>query len=323
MYIAEIAPARWRGRLVGLFQLNVVGGILLAYLSNYLIGLAGLGSAEWRAKLGIAALPALFFFLMLFTIPKSPRWLVKVGRMREAEQVLKSTEPASYRQELADISASIEADRNGPPQRLFTWKQRLPVFLAITIGLFNQLSGINAILYYLNDIFAAAGFSKVSADLQAVIIGFTNLVFTMLGMTVIDKLGRKALLLTGSIGTAGCLAGVAWVFLGGRHQGSLVWFLVAYIGFFALSQGAVIWVYISEIFPNTLRAKGQSLGSFSHWFANAIISGIFPLMAARSGGYPFVFFAFMMAVQFVTVLLVYPETKGISLEELERKLKAA
>ena len=321
MYIAEISPARWRGRLVGFFQLNVVGGILLAYFSNYLIGLAASGSLEWRAKMGVAALPALFFFLMLFTIPRSPRWLVKVGRVEEAERVLQATEPATYRQELDDILASIEADSNVPAQRLFTWKHRLPVFLAITIGLFNQLSGINAILYYLNDIFATAGFNKVSSDLQAVIIGFTNLVFTMLGMSLIDKLGRRALLLTGSIGTAGCLAGVAWVFLGGQHQRWLVWFLVAYIGFFALSQGAVIWVYISEIFPNTLRAKGQSLGSFSHWFANAIISGIFPLMAARSGGYPFVFFAFLMAVQFVTVLLLYPETKGVSLEELGRKLK--
>src|ERR1017187_3580797 len=164
------------------------------------------------------------------------------------------------------------------------------------------LSGINAILYYFNHIFAAAGFNKVSSDLQAVIIGLTNLVFTMVGMAVIDKLGRRALLLTGSLGTATCLAGVAWVFLTGRHHGSLVWFLVAYIAFFALSQGAVIWVCISEIFPNSLRAKGQSLGSFSRWFAKAVISGVFPLMAARSGGYPFVLFAFMMVVQFVTVL---------------------
>jgi sugar porter (SP) family MFS transporter len=323
MYIAEIAPARWRGRLVGLFQFNVVGGILLAYFSNYLIGLAGLGGGEWRAKLGIAAVPALFFFLMLFTIPRSPRWLVKVGRLKEAEEVLRATEPATCQQELQDIAASIDTDRSGPVQRLFTWKYRLPMFLAVTIGLFNQLSGINAILYYLNDIFAAAGFNKVSSDLQAVIIGLTNLVFTMVGMAVIDKLGRRALLLTGSLGTAACLAGVAWVFLSGRHHGWLVWFLVAYIAFFALSQGAVIWVYISEIFPNSLRAKGQSLGSFSHWFANAVISGVFPLMAARSGGYPFVFFAFMMVVQFVTVLLLYPETKGVSLEDLARKLKAA
>ena len=322
MYIAEIAPARWRGRLVGFFQFNVVGGILLAYLSNYLIGLAGLGAWEWRVKIGIAAIPAIFFFLMLFYIPRSPRWLISTGRLEEARQVLRLTEPAAYEQEFNDILAAIQADRRQPDQRLFTWKYRLPVFLAISIGLFNQLSGINAILYYLNDIFAAAGFNKVSSDLQAVIIGLTNLLFTMLGMTVIDELGRRALLLTGSVGTAGCLAGVAWVFLGGRHQSSLVWFLVAYIGFFALSQGAVIWVYISEIFPNTLRANGQSLGSFSHWFANAVISAIFPLMAARSGGYPFVFFAFMMAVQFVTVLFLYPETKGMSLEDLERKLIA-
>jgi MFS family permease len=185
------------------------------------------------------------------------------------------------------------------------------------------LSGINAILYYLNSIFAAAGFNKVSSDLQAVAIGATNLVFTMIAMSLIDKVGRKKLLLIGAVGTAICLAGVAAIFLTHQHEELLVWLLVGYIAFFAFSQGAVIWVYIGEVFPNRVRAKGQSLGSFSHWMMNGIISLIFPVMAARSGGYPFVFFAAMMVVQFVVVLLFYPETKGHSLEELQRRLGIA
>ena len=189
--------------------------------------------------------------------------------------------------------------------------------------MFNQLAGINAILYYLNDIFARAGFSKVSADLQSVAVGATLLVFTMLAMAVIDKLGRKKLLLIGSVGTCACLAGVSAIFFSQRHQNFLVWLLIGYIAFFAFSQGAVIWVYISEVFPNQVRAKGQSLGSFSHWFTNAIISGMFPLMAASSGGYPFVFFSAMMALQFFVVLFVYPETKGITLEDMQRKLSIA
>ena len=180
-----------------------------------------------------------------------------------------------------------------------------PIFLAVSIGMFNQLSGINAILYYLNDIFDHAGFSKVSGNLQAVAIGATNLLFTMIAMSVIDRLGRKTLLLVGSVGTALCLAGVSIIFFTGQHQNLLVWLLVGYIAFFAFSQGAVIWVYLSEVFPNSVRAKGQSLGSFSHWFMNAGISLIFPLMAATSGAYPFVFFSVMMVVQFfvVSVLL--------------------
>jgi MFS family permease len=186
--------------------------------------------------------------------------------------------------------------------------------------LFNQLSGINAILYYLNDIFAKAGFSRVSGNLQAVAIGATNLAFTMIAMTVIDKLGRKKLLLVGSVGTAACLAGVAAIFFMHSHEGLLVWLLVGYIAFFAFSQGAVIWVYISEVFPNSVRGKGQSLGSATHWFMNALISGIFPLMAANSGGYPFAFFAAMMVLQFFVVLFVYPETKGLTLEEMQKEL---
>jgi sugar porter (SP) family MFS transporter len=322
MYIAEIAPAKWRGRLVGLFQFNVVFGILVAYFSNYVVGSFDLGLAEWRWKLGVAALPAAAFLFMLFFIPRSPRWLVKRGRIEEAREVLRLIGEQNYEQELQDIVESIDAD-HVTDEAFFSWKYRLPIFLAITIGLFNQLSGINAILYYLNDIFARAGFSKVSSDLQAVAIGATNLLFTMIAMSLIDKVGRKKLLLTGAVGTALCLAGVAGIFLSHQHEELLVWLLIGYIAFFAFSQGAVIWVYIGEVFPNRVRAKGQSLGSFSHWMMNGIISLVFPVMAAKSGGYPFVFFAVMMVVQFIVVLLFYPETKGHSLEELQKRLGIA
>jgi sugar porter (SP) family MFS transporter len=322
MYIAEIAPAKWRGRLVGFFQFNVVFGILLAYFSNYVIGMFGLGDHEWRWKLGIAALPAAAFLALLFSIPRSPRWLVKKGRIAEAREVLQQTGAENYEEVLQEIVASIDAE-HVQHDSLFTWKYRLPIFLAVTIGMFNQLSGINAILYYLNDIFGFAGYSKVSSDLQAVAVGATNLLSTMLAMSLIDRVGRKKLLLIGSIGTMLCLAGVAGIFLTKRHEYLLLWLLIGYIAFFAFSQGAVIWVYISEVFPNRVRANGQSLGSFSHWAMNAVISGTFPAMAAKSGGYPFVFFAAMMALQFVAVLLFFPETKGVSLEEMQRKLGIA
>lgn len=322
MYIAEIAPAKWRGRLVGFFQFNVVFGILLAYFSNYMIGLFDLGATEWRWKLGVAAIPAAAFLVMLFGIPRSPRWLVKKQRVEEARMVLRQIGEENYEQELQEIVESIDAE-HVTDEKFFSARYRLPIFLAVTIGLFNQLAGINAILYYLNDIFAAAGFNKVSSDLQSVAIGATNLVFTMIAMSLIDRVGRKVLLLIGSVGTALCLAGVAWIFLNHRHEELLVWLLIGYIAFFAFSQGAVIWVYIGEVFPNRVRAKGQSLGSFSHWLMNGIISLVFPVMAARSGGYPFVFFSAMMVLQFIVVLFVYPETKGLSLEELQKKLGIA
>jgi MFS transporter, SP family, arabinose:H+ symporter len=319
MYIAEIAPAPWRGRLVGFFQVNVVLGILLAYFSNYALGMLSLGATEWRWKLGISALPAAVFLWLLFDIPRSPRWLVKQRRIEEARAVLKRTGDADYERDLQDIIASIDLE-HASKEGLFTRKYRFPIFLAVSIGLFNQLAGINAILYYSNDIFARAGFNKVSADLQSVAIGATLLVFTLLAMTVIDKMGRRKLLLVGSVGTCLCLSGVAAIFLTNSHQNLLLGLLIGYIAFFAFSQGAVIWVYVSEIFPNRVRAKGQSLGSFSHWFTNAIVSGLFPLLAASSGGYPFVFFAVMTALQFFVVLFVYPETKGVSLEAMQRKL---
>jgi sugar porter (SP) family MFS transporter len=320
MYIAEVAPAKLRGRLVGLFQFNVVFGILLAYFSNYVIGLAHLSSEDWRWMLGVAALPAALFLVMLFTIPQSPRWLVKKGRVDEARAVLQQTGDEDYEHDLQEIVASLHVERQQAEEKLLGGKYRLPIFLAISIGVFNQLSGINAILYYLNDIFARAGFSKVSGNLQAVAIGLTNLLFTVVAMSVIDKVGRKTLLLIGSVGTAACLAGVAAIFFVKSHEGWLVWLLVAYIAFFAFSQGAVIWVYLSEVFPNSVRAKGLSLGCFTHWLANASISAIFPLITARSGGYPFVFFAAMMVLQFFVVLFIYPETKGLTLEEMQVKM---
>lgn len=318
MYIAEIAPAKWRGRLVGFFQFNIVAGILIAYLSNYLIGVGIGGPDEWRWMLGVSGIPAVFFLVMLFVIPESPRWLVGQNRMDEARLILQNIGEENVEGELRDIAASLHLERRG--ERLFQWRYRLPIFLAVSIAMFNQMSGINAILYYINDILARAGFSKTSGDLQAVLIGFTNLIFTTLAMSIIDRVGRKTLLLIGSVGTAACLAGAAAIFLSGKFESLLVWLFVGYIAFFAFSQGAVIWVFISEVFPTRVRAGGQSLGTFTHWAMNWAISLIFPTVANYSRGLPFVFFAVMMTVQFFVVLLAYPETKGVSLEDMQRKL---
>jgi hypothetical protein len=222
--------------------------------------------------------------------------------------------------ELRDIVDSVHLERGMAAEPLFKRNYRLPIFLAITIGMFNQLSGINAILYYSNYIFASAGFSQLSSAFQTVLVGAMNLFATLIGMSLIDKLGRKALLLIGSVGMTFCLSGVAAIFFTHSHPGALVWLLVAYIAFFSISHGAVIWVYIAEVFPNRVRAKGQSLGSSSHWIMNAIVSFLFPVLAKYSGGMPFAFFAVMTMVQFFVVLFVYPETKGISLEQLQRKL---
>jgi len=319
VYIAELAPAKLRGRLVGLFQINIVIGILFAYFSNYCIARMGLGAAEWRWQFGVAAVPAVLFLALLFGIPPSARWLVTQNRVAEARAVLQLMGAENPENELGEIVGSIHLERLQTSEPLFAWKYRFPIFLAISIGMFNQLSGINAILYYLNDIFAAAGFSKMSGELQSVAIGGMNLAATLLAMTVIDRIGRKTLLLIGSVGTAACLAGVARVFFTQSHQSYLLWLLVVYIAFFAISQGAVIWVYIGEVFPNRVRAKGQALGSSSHWIMNAIIAYTFPQLAKSSGAYPFVFFAAMMVVQFFVVLSFYPETKGVTLEQLQHR----
>ncbi len=321
VYIAELAPAKWRGRLVGAFQFNVVLGILIAYSSNYFIRTLGLGADTWRWQVGVAAIPAVGFLILLFGIPRSPRWSVSQNRIDEARAILKLMGDPNPEAELEDIRTALKQEHASEHEPVFQWKYRYPLFLAITIGAFNQLAGINAILYYLNDIFLAAGFSQVSGDQQAIAIGFTNLIFTMVGMSVIDKLGRKTLLLIGAAGTAACLAVVAWLFATNAHLGSLVWILITYIAFFALSQGAVIWVYIGEVFPNAVRSKGQGVGNCSHWTMNAIIALAFPVLVDSVGrSAPFVFFAVMTVVQFVVVALWYPETRGQSLEELQRKL---
>ena len=321
VYIAELAPAKWRGRLVGAFQFNVVFGILVAYTSNYSIRTLHLGATEWRWQVGVAALPALLFLVLLFGIPRSPRWAVSKGRNEEALAVLKLMGEPEPEAELADIRAALAEEHATANEPVFLWKYRYPLFLAISIGAFNQLAGINSILYYLNSIFASAGFSQISGDQQAIAIGFTNLVFTIVGMSVIDKLGRKTLLLIGAAGTAGCLAAVSWLFATNSHPGALVWVLITYIAFFALSQGAVIWVYIGEVFPNAVRSKGQGVGNASHWFMNTAIQLAFPMVVAQIGrSAPFTFFAVMTGIQFLVVLFVYPETKGQTLEALQRKL---
>jgi MFS transporter, SP family, arabinose:H+ symporter len=324
VYIAELSPAKLRGRFVALFQFNVVFGIMLAYMSNYVIRTMHLGAMEWRWQVGIAGIPAVGFLILLFGIPRSPRWSASKNRIDEALAVLKMMGDPDPEAELADIRAALQQEHASAHERVFKWKYRYPLFLAISIGAFNQLAGVNAILYYINDIFAAAGYSQLSGDAKAIAIGATNLVFTMVGMSVIDKLGRKTLLLIGAAGTAACLGGVAWIFASNTHKDMLVWLLITYIGFFALSQGAVIWVYIGEVFPTSVRSKGQGVGSASHWFMNTIIQLEFPVVVhSMSTATPFVFFSIMTVIQFVTVLVVYPETKGQTLEALQRKLVAA
>ncbi len=328
MYLAEIAPARWRGRLGAFFQFNIVLGILVAFLSNYLIGFAGAGDYEWRWKLGVEAAPALAFWLLLAAIPESPRWLVMRGRDAEAEKVFAQTGVGGAAAQVAAVRASLRAESADAAacraEPLFQKKYALPVFLAFSVAAFNQFDGINALLYYLNPIFRMAGFDKVSGDLQSVIIGAANLVFTMLGMLIIDRVGRKPLLLACAAGTGAALLGVAYIFTASRHQGALVWLLVGYIACHAFGQGAVIWVYISEVFPNAVRAKGQTLGSATHWVFAAAISWLFPVFARDAGqpgaGAPFWFFAAMMLVQIVVVLKWFPETKGVPLEEMQARL---
>lgn len=319
MYIAEIAPPKWRGRLVGCFQLNIVIGILLAYMSNYFISTLHLGAAEWRWQFGVSGIPALLFLVALFTIPRSPRWLIMQRRLDEAAGVLRLIGVPDFKSEMDEIVTSVHLERTASKEPLFSRKYAKPIFLAITVGMFCQLSGINAILYYLNDIFALAGASAISGNLQAVAVGAVNLVATLAAMAVIDRIGRRRLLLVGTSGLVVCLAGVSAIFYTHRHMNWLVWLLMAYIACFAISQGAVIWVYVSEVFPNRVRSKGQSVGSSSHWITNAIISLVFPIMAASSGAYPFIFFGVMMVLDLFIIGFYYPETTGISLEQMQHE----
>jgi SP family arabinose:H+ symporter-like MFS transporter len=317
VYIAELAPAKWRGRMVGMFQINIVVGILLAYLSNYIITTRNLGALQWRWEFGVAIVPSILFLIMLYGIPRSSRWLVTTNRTDEALDVLKLMGSPDSEAELKEIIDSVHMERGMKQEPLFNGKYGRPIFLAISVGLFNQLSGINAILYYSNFIFASAGFSSKSSALQTVGVGLVNLLATFLGMSLIDKLGRKTLLLIGAIGMAFALSGVTAIFYTHTHQALLVWLLLMFIVFFAISQGSVIWVYIAEVFPSRVRSKGQSVGSSSHWIMNALIAGAFPYIAARSQAAPFAFFAAMMLLQFLVVLFIYPETKGATLEKIQ------
>jgi sugar porter (SP) family MFS transporter len=320
VYVAELAPAAYRGRLVGLFQINIVVGILLAYFSNLMVNALHPGMTEWRWDFGVSALPAVLFFVMLLSIPHSPRWLVTKDRIQDAHSTIERLGHTDPDVELKDIIASYTRDGASHSESLFKRAYLYPMVLAITLAAFNQLSGINAVLYYLNDIFASAGFHGVSGGIQTVIVGAVNLVSTIIAMAVIDRLGRKTLLLAGCIGMTITLSGIAAIFISGRWRPALIFLLAAYIASFAISSGAVIWVYMSEIFPNAVRVKGQALGSTTLWVMNGVISQIFPWMAAKSASLPFIIFAVAMALQFVVTLAFFPETKGFSLEELQTRL---
>ena len=309
VYIAEISSAKRRGLLVGLFQFNIVAGILIAYLSNYLVAQAVAADVAWRWKLGIAAVPAALFLILLTGLPQSPRWLSARGRGDEAAR-------AAARLGLE----AIPAGEGGGTGRLDWRIHATPILLAIAIGLFNQLSGINAILYYLNDIFAAAGFTGVSGDVQAIAVGAANLVATIIGMGVIDRVGRKPLLIGGGIVTAVALAGVASVYMGQASPALLLPLLILFIAAFAMSQGAVIWVYLSEIFPTDVRARGQAIGSATHWVANAVLSFAFPLIAQFDRALPFWGFAVAMLLQALLVWRFFPETRGRDLEAISADL---
>ena len=319
MYISEIAPAHRRGRLVALFQFNVVSGILIAFVSNYF--LFGISEDSWRWMLGIQAVPALVFFIMVFFVPESPRWLFKQQRTAEAKKVLQSIGEPDVENASKSIQQSLHREQGAAQEKLFSKAYRLPIFYAVGLAMFNQLSGINAIMYYAPRIFEMTGLAKDTSLLQSISIGLTNMIFTLLAISVIDKFGRKKLLIIGSVGMVVSLALVAYTFYTQDFGGYLVMFcLVGFIAFFAFSQGAVIWVFISEIFPNNVRAKGQALGSFTHWVMAAIISWTFPIFADSSqlgGAYAFTLFSVMMLIHLFFAWKVLPETKGKTLEQIQ------
>ncbi len=319
MYIAEIAPGRLRGRLVAVAQFNIVLGILVAFFSNYL--LVGVGANNWRWMFGVMTIPAAIFFALLFIVPESPRWLVKKNLVREAKNVLTKVGAKNVDSELSDIINSLKEEAGQGVAKLFQRKYNFVIMCAVLLAVFNQLSGINVIMYYAPMIFERAGASTDAAMLQAVAVGVTNMLFTIIAMFFIDKFGRKTLLLVGAVGMFLSLAGAAVHYYDETLFGStgVVAFIVGFIAFFAFSQGAVIWVFLAEIFPNKVRSKGQALGSFTHWIMNAIIGLVFPIALTNfGGGNVFMFFAVMMIPFFFFVWKVMPETKGKSLEELEK-----
>jgi len=322
IYISEISPASRRGKLVGLFQFNVVFGIVISYLSNYLIGLTG--EHSWRLMLGVQAIPSALFFILLRFVPESPRWLItKKGNIEAARAIFNTIDPASADKIIKDVLDSNREEKNLPGEdSLFSKRYKTPVMLAILFAVFNQVSGINAIIYYSPRIFEMTGLARGSSLLSTVGLGIINFTFTLLAMNFIDRIGRRTLMLIGSVGLILTLAMVSYSFYAVSFNGWAVpVFLFIYIAFFAFSQGAVIWVFISEIFPNQVRAKGQTLGSTTHWIMAALIAFSFPYLAEKAGGgNTFLFFSIMMCIQLIFVWKVMPETNGKSLEQIEHTL---
>lgn len=321
MYISEIAPPKQRGRLAGMFQFNIVFGILIAFVSNAL--LAGVGENAWRWMLGVAAFPSLLYTALCFSLPESPRWLLtKKGDRQAALQVLGRIEPQASPADLAAEAdaISVASPKQASSENFWTHRLRKPILLAILIAFFNQLSGINAILYFAPRIFELTGLGAKAALLQSVGIGITNLIFTFVGLWLIDRLGRRTLLYVGSFGYIASLGLTAWAFFTG-HFAIVPACIFAFIAAHAIGQGAVIWVFISEIFPNLHRAEGQTLGSFTHWIFAALLTTFFPKMVtAFPPGYIFSFFAGMMVLQLIWVKTMVPETKGVPLEQIQQQL---
>ena len=326
MFISEIAPAKNRGKLVATFQFNIVFGILLAYFSNYL--LSGIGTEAWRWMLGILSFPALAFVILMFFVPESPRWLmVHKKEYQKAREILQVSDPEGVDEAIDAIHHSVDEEKQKASLSAFFKKRfTIPITLAILIAFFNQMSGINAVIYFAPRVFELAGIGKSAAFLQSTGIGVVNLVFTMLGLYLIDRIGRKKLMLIGSIGYIVSLGAVAAAFYFQYSGGIIVPVLLFFfIASHAIGQGAVIWVFISEIFPNQVRSYGQSLGSSVHWMMAAVITSVFPFFANDPRIGPakiFLFFTVMMLIQLLWVLLKMPETKGISLEQLESKLSS-
>jgi sugar porter (SP) family MFS transporter len=321
MYISEIAPPKYRGRLAGMFQFNIVFGILIAYVSNAL--LAGVGDNAWRWMLGVAAFPSLLYAAFCFGLPESPRWLLsRKGDRATGLEVLRRIEPEVSQSQIAAQADAITAasSEQASSGNFWTVRLRKPILLAILIAFFNQLSGINAILYFAPRIFELTGLGAKAALLQSIGIGATNLVFTFVGLWLIDRMGRRTLLYIGSFGYIASLGLVAWAFFTG-HFSIVPICIFAFIAAHAVGQGAVIWVFISEIFPNRHRAEGQTLGSFTHWIFAALLTTFFPRMVtAFPPGYVFSFFAGMMVLQLIWVKTMVPETKGVPLEQIQRQL---
>jgi sugar porter (SP) family MFS transporter len=317
MYISEISPAHLRGRLAGSFQVNIVLGIFVAYITNFLF--AGIGNDAWRWMLGIMVIPAGLFALLVRTIPESLCWLILNDRDAEAIPIMQRIGEINPQKAIDDIRNSVTHHA----EKLFQPKFRKPIAYAVILAIFNQLSGINAIIYYAPRIFEMAGFDKAQAYLQPIYIGAANLIFTLLAMTMIDKFGRKSLLIIGSFGMIFFLGLTAMAFSSAEPNSNVIFYLIGFIAFFGFSQGAVIWVFISEISPNSVRSQGGSLGSFTHWIMAAIISWTFPIIvegSTKGGFYSFTFYSVMMALHLIFVWKILPETKGKSLGNIQKEL---